>query len=92
MSWPVWLVVAATPGPAPFDKSKVQPGWTGFIFFVVMGAAVVLLWRSMRKQLGRIDVTRHQRQRREAAAQAAARPAVAPPTPSPPAGEGSAQG
>lgn len=88
MSLPVWLVLAATPGPAPFDKSKVQPGWTGFIFFVVMGAAVVLLWRSMRKQLGRIDVTRHQRQRREAAAP----PAAAPPTPAPPAGEGSAQG
>jgi hypothetical protein len=85
MSWPVWLVLAATPAPLPFDKSKVQPGWTGFIFFVVMGAAVVLLWRSMRKQLGRIDVTRHQRQRR-----AAAPPPLPPPTP--PAGEGSAQG
>jgi hypothetical protein len=89
MSLPAWLVLAASPSPAPFDKSRVEPGWIGFAFFVVMAGAVALLWFSLRKHLGRIDVSRHQRDRaagppqtdRPEAPAAPERPASGPPTP-----------
>lgn len=61
---------AATPSPAPVDKSKVEAGVIGLIFLVVMGSAVVALIFSMRRHLGRVDVTRHERER-----------AAKPPTP-----------
>ena len=46
----MWLVVAAAP-----PEDKVQPGWLGF--FVVLGLGIVtyLLWRSMNKQLKRVN-------------------------------------
>jgi hypothetical protein len=49
----MWLVVA----PAP-PEDKVQPGWLGF--FVVLGLGIVtfLLWRSMNKQLKRVNFDR----------------------------------
>jgi hypothetical protein len=56
-----WASVA-TPSPAPVDKSKVEAGVIGLIFLVVMGGAVVALIFSMRRHLGRIDVTRHDRE------------------------------
>lgn len=65
MTMPAWvnLVVAATPAPKPYDPSKVQPGFIGLAFFLVMAGAVVFLVISMRKRLGNIDVERHQRDR-----------------------------
>lgn len=37
------------------DASVVGPGLVGFILFVFLCVAVFLLWRSMNKQLTRID-------------------------------------
>ncbi len=59
-----WVSVA-TPSPAPVDKSKVEAGVIGLAFFVVMGLILLALVLSMRKHLGRIDVTRHSRERAE---------------------------
>ncbi|HUR74008.1 MAG TPA: hypothetical protein VMZ00_07015 [Sporichthya sp.] len=56
------LLAAATPAPQPVDDSKVTPGLIGLAFLVVMGAAVVVLWRSMNARLRNIDVDRHRRQ------------------------------
>ena len=36
-------------------ESEVHPGWGLFLVVVGMIVAALLLWRSMRKQLGRID-------------------------------------
>jgi hypothetical protein len=58
-----WLVLDAGPAPKPIDKSRVEPGWIGLVFLVVLGGVVAFLWFSMRKQLGRIDVGRHLRER-----------------------------
>lgn len=55
-----WASVA-TPSPAPVDKSKVEAGLIGLIFLVGLGGAVVALVFSMRRHLGRVDVTRHAR-------------------------------
>ena len=46
------------PSDAPLDLAKVQPGWTGLIFFVLMAVAVALLMWSMRRHLGRVNVDR----------------------------------
>jgi hypothetical protein len=45
-----WLASAVAP-----PEDKVQPGWLGF--FVVLGLGIVtfLLWRSMNKQLKRVN-------------------------------------
>jgi hypothetical protein len=59
----MWLVAAVTPAPHPLDKSRVEPGWIGFVFLIALALAVVLLWFSLRKHLGRIDVGRHDRER-----------------------------
>jgi hypothetical protein len=58
-----WLLLDASPTPKPIDKSRVEPGWIALFFLVLLGGAVCLLWFSMRKQLGRIDVGRHLRER-----------------------------
>lgn len=59
-----WASVATpSPSPAPVDKSKVEAGVIGLIFLVGLGGAVVALVFSMRRHLGRIDVTRHARDR-----------------------------
>jgi hypothetical protein len=72
-----YLVSAATPGPSPsgtpsptpsstavpIDPNKVQAGAIGLMFFVLMAAAVALLVMSMRRHLGRVDVTRHEREK-----------------------------
>lgn len=65
MTMPGWvdLVVAATPAPKPYDPSKVEPGFIGLAFFLVMAGAVVFLVLSMRKRLANIDVERHQREK-----------------------------
>ena len=57
----VWLVVsslqglAADPVPAPED---VRPGWIALVTVVLLCAASLFLWFSMRKQLRRIQVPR----------------------------------
>jgi hypothetical protein len=58
-----WVLLDATPAPKPIDKSRVEPGWIALVLLVVLGGAVALLWFSLRKQLGRIDVGRHLRER-----------------------------
>jgi hypothetical protein len=55
-------VIAATSDPSPVNPSKVQPGLLGLGFVVALAAAVVALYFSMRRHLGRIDVGRHQRE------------------------------
>jgi hypothetical protein len=59
----LWWVLAATPAPGPVNPDKVQPGFLGLGFLVALALAVVVIYFSMRKHLGRIDVTRHQRER-----------------------------
>ncbi|MGA8210750.1 MAG: hypothetical protein WB441_07865 [Nocardioidaceae bacterium] len=50
----LWLVLplVTEKGPNPED---VKPGWLGFGMFLLLAAAVVLLWLSFRKQLRKID-------------------------------------
>jgi hypothetical protein len=36
------------------DPSEVKPGWVALVVVLVLCAATVLLWLSMRKQLGKI--------------------------------------
>ncbi|MFN8126223.1 MAG: hypothetical protein U0R64_06930 [Candidatus Nanopelagicales bacterium] len=38
------------------DPGIVGPGLVGFILFVALGVATYFLWRSMNKQLDRIDI------------------------------------
>ena len=45
-------VVLATQGPDPDD---VTAGWIGFLVFIGLAVAVILLWLSFRKQLKKID-------------------------------------
>lgn len=60
----VLSIMAAVPAADPsapaepvryVDPSIVGPGLIGFIIFIVLAVAVFLLWRSMNKQLKRID-------------------------------------
>jgi hypothetical protein len=37
------------------DPSEVGQGWLGFVVFLGLAVAVVLLWLSFRKQLKKID-------------------------------------
>ena len=43
---------------AEIDPNVVKPGWIALLIVLALGAATVLLWFSMRKQLKRIDVDR----------------------------------
>lgn len=49
------------PGPLPeeppIDPSRVTPGLLGFIAFAFLVIAIVLLYRSMRKQMAKVDPT-----------------------------------
>jgi hypothetical protein len=45
------LVLAAQETPEPED---VKAGWLGLFVFLALAAAVVFLWFSLRKQLGRV--------------------------------------
>ena len=46
------LLPLAVKGPDPGD---VKPGWLGFVMFLALAVATVLLWLSFRKQLKKID-------------------------------------
>jgi hypothetical protein len=37
------------------DPADVKPGWLGFGVFLLLAAAVVVLWFSFRKQLRKVD-------------------------------------
>lgn len=52
-----WLDESPSPSPSPppIDPSRVTPGLLGFLSIVFLGIAVVLLYRSMRKQMGKVD-------------------------------------
>jgi hypothetical protein len=39
----------------PIDPNRVTPGLLGLLSFIFLVAAVFLLWRSMRKQMKKID-------------------------------------
>ncbi|MEU8226823.1 hypothetical protein [Kribbella sp. NPDC048915] len=41
---------------AEIDPNVVKPGWGALFIVLALGAATVLLWRNMAKQLKRIDV------------------------------------
>jgi hypothetical protein len=41
---------------AEIDPNVVKPGWVALLIVLALGAATVLLWRNMGKQLKRIDV------------------------------------
>lgn len=41
---------------AEIDPNTVKPGWVALLIVLALGAATVLLWRNMDKQLKRIDV------------------------------------
>lgn len=91
------MLAAASPVPTPVtvdvDPNRVTPGLLGFLALVVLIIAVVFLYYSMRKQLGRIDfeegalpagvrplptyATRAERRKAAAAADAAAAEAAA---------------
>jgi hypothetical protein len=40
---------------AEIDPNVVKPGWVALLIVLALGAATVLLWRNMGKQLKRID-------------------------------------
>lgn len=43
---------------AEIDPNVVKPGWVALLIVLALAAATFLLWRSMGKQLKRIDVDR----------------------------------
>jgi hypothetical protein len=40
---------------AEIDPNTVRPGWVALLIVLALGAATVLLWRNMGKQLKKID-------------------------------------
>jgi hypothetical protein len=40
---------------AEVDPNSVRPGWVALLIVLALGAATVLLWRNMGKQLKKID-------------------------------------
>lgn len=50
---------SADPSPLPenppIDPSRVTPGLLGFLSFIFLVVAVVLLYRSLRKQMSKVD-------------------------------------
>ncbi|MGZ0151481.1 hypothetical protein ACXJJ3_30810 [Kribbella sp. WER1] len=43
---------------AEIDPNVVKPGWVALLIVLALGVVTFLLWRSMGKQLKRIDVDR----------------------------------
>ncbi len=71
ISWfHVALAVVTTADPVP-EPSDVKPGWVSGVVVAALVAASVLLWFSMRKQLGKIRVPRRDEMAAEEAAEQA---------------------
>jgi hypothetical protein len=51
------LVVSLATDPTPADKDVIA-GWTAFVVFLLLGAAVVFLSFSMRKQFRKVEAAR----------------------------------
>ena len=51
-TWVHWALPLVTKPPNPAD---VKQGLAGFLLFLGLAVATVLLWLSFRKQLGKID-------------------------------------
>jgi hypothetical protein len=50
----LWTVLLPLAQEGP-DPANVKPGWLGFAVFLLLAAAVVLLWLSFRKQLRKVN-------------------------------------
>ena len=78
------LLAAVAPSPsttpAEIDPSRVTPGALGFLAIVFMAVAIFFLWKSMSKQLKKIDfdeaATDRKKPKAGSPAQAAAEPAI----------------
>jgi hypothetical protein len=53
--WVAGVTVVPLARHTPPDPADVKSGWVGFAVFIGLLVAVVLLWLSFRKQLGKID-------------------------------------
>jgi hypothetical protein len=51
------LSLAAVHGPTVLavDPAKVKPGWLALVIILLMGLATYLLWRSMNRQLKKVN-------------------------------------
>ena len=49
------LAVSPSPTPEPIDPARVTPGVLGLLSLLFLVVAVFLLWRSMTKQLAKIE-------------------------------------
>jgi hypothetical protein len=51
------LSAAAVHGPTVLavDPAKVKPGWLALVILLLMGLATYLLWRSMNRQLKKVN-------------------------------------
>jgi hypothetical protein len=63
------LLVAAEVS-AAVDPAKVKPGWIALVIVLLMGLATFLLWRSMNRQLKKVDFDDGSRPQGEGTAQA----------------------
>jgi hypothetical protein len=52
MSTVLTVLAPLVDGPDPAD---VKQGWLGFVVFIALAVAVVLLWLSMRRHLRKVD-------------------------------------
>ncbi len=50
-----WLTFLAQASPKPLTDDTVRPGWLGFGVFIVLAIAAFLLFRSMNRQIKKID-------------------------------------
>ena len=48
-------LLSISPPMTEIDPNSVKPGWVALLIVLGLGAATVLLWRNMGKQLKRID-------------------------------------
>lgn len=40
---------------AALDPAQVKPGWLGLVVVLAIAVAIVILWRSMNRQLRKVD-------------------------------------
>ncbi len=55
---------------AAVDPAKVKPGWIALVIVLLMGLATFLLWRSMNRQLKKVDFEDGSRPQDEGTSQA----------------------